>query len=200
MEGGQFSTGVDTFPQRSPPRLFTDAACGGLGPPPAGRSRRVDSSIAGTASLRLRSIFYIAPSSAFVAHGGSCAFRSCSRCRRRALFRKRGREPSRPHRRRRRQGVQQTVLKFGGGARPNDGQRARRSTHCEGRASRRSPVVPRHVRGCSQSVLRLFTGSQLRLDLSVSPRSHSQWNVSRGTAGKGRPPSAGASLRFVAQS
>ena len=28
------------FPQRSPPRLLTDAACGGLQPPPAGRLRR----------------------------------------------------------------------------------------------------------------------------------------------------------------
>ena len=28
------------FPQRSPPRLLTDAACGGLKPPPAGRLRR----------------------------------------------------------------------------------------------------------------------------------------------------------------
>ena len=30
------------FPQRSPPRLLTDAACGGLRPPPAGRSRRAN--------------------------------------------------------------------------------------------------------------------------------------------------------------
>jgi hypothetical protein len=30
---------VAPFPQRSPPRLLTDAACGGLRPPPAGRSR-----------------------------------------------------------------------------------------------------------------------------------------------------------------
>lgn len=29
----------ELFPQRSPPRLLTDAACGGLRPPPAGRSR-----------------------------------------------------------------------------------------------------------------------------------------------------------------
>src|SRR3954452_19562519 len=28
------------FPQRSPPRLLTAAACGGLQPPPAGRLRR----------------------------------------------------------------------------------------------------------------------------------------------------------------
>jgi hypothetical protein len=33
------SNGVP-FPQRSPPRLLTDAACGGLKPPPAGRLRR----------------------------------------------------------------------------------------------------------------------------------------------------------------
>ena len=30
------------FPQRSPPRLLTAAACGGLRPPPAGRSRRAN--------------------------------------------------------------------------------------------------------------------------------------------------------------
>ena len=32
---------VGTFPQRSRPRLLTDAACGGLGSPPARRARRV---------------------------------------------------------------------------------------------------------------------------------------------------------------
>src|SRR5215218_9796704 len=31
---------VRRFPQRSPPRLLTDAACGGLQPPPAERLRR----------------------------------------------------------------------------------------------------------------------------------------------------------------
>ena len=31
---------VGTFPQRSRPRLLTNAACGGLGPPPARRTRR----------------------------------------------------------------------------------------------------------------------------------------------------------------
>lgn len=31
---------VAPFPHRSPPRLLTGAACGGLGPPPAQRSRR----------------------------------------------------------------------------------------------------------------------------------------------------------------
>ena len=30
------------FPQRSPPRLLTDAACGGLGSPPARRTRRAN--------------------------------------------------------------------------------------------------------------------------------------------------------------
>jgi hypothetical protein len=37
---GEVSSRGESFPQRSPPRLFTDAACGGLKPPPAGRLRR----------------------------------------------------------------------------------------------------------------------------------------------------------------
>jgi hypothetical protein len=35
------------FPQRSPPRLLTAAACGGLRPPPAGRPRRTTSPTTG---------------------------------------------------------------------------------------------------------------------------------------------------------
>ena len=58
------------FPQRSPPRLFTDAACGGLRPPPAGRSQgalpHLWRSIDQTAA-----IFYIVTFLSFVAHARS---------------------------------------------------------------------------------------------------------------------------------
>ncbi len=53
-------------PQRSPPRLLTAAACGGLRPPPAGRSRRTTSPEGRPLHLRcstasISPIFYIEP-------------------------------------------------------------------------------------------------------------------------------------------
>lgn len=46
------------FPERSPRRLLTDAASGGLDSPPARRARRAKTSITGTARIVL-AIFYI---------------------------------------------------------------------------------------------------------------------------------------------
>jgi hypothetical protein len=59
------------FPQRSAPRLLTDAPCGGLQPPPAGRLRRTTNpkagpSISDAAPHPELLIFYIAAPSAFV--------------------------------------------------------------------------------------------------------------------------------------
>src|SRR5580700_2262400 len=45
-------------PERSPPRLLTGAASGGLGSPPARRARRAISSITGTARFVLAT-FYV---------------------------------------------------------------------------------------------------------------------------------------------
>src|SRR5262249_60639807 len=47
------------FPQRSPPRLLTGAACGGLGSPPALASPEGQTSITGTARF-VPATFYIA--------------------------------------------------------------------------------------------------------------------------------------------
>jgi hypothetical protein len=47
------------FPQRSPPRLLTDAACGGLGSPPALANPEGPTSITGTARF-VPATFYIA--------------------------------------------------------------------------------------------------------------------------------------------
>src|SRR5712691_3283623 len=44
-------TQLRAFPQRSPPRLLTDAACGGLKPPPAGDFGG-PTSISGATSIR----------------------------------------------------------------------------------------------------------------------------------------------------
>src|SRR6266542_5007908 len=54
-------------PQRSPPRLLTDAACGGLEPPPAGRLRRANLHLWRNQHPLGRSSTSIPPS-AFVAH------------------------------------------------------------------------------------------------------------------------------------
>ena len=62
-----------TFPRRSPPRLLTAAARGGLRPPPAQRPRRATSQqrqllhLLHSTAFRIR-IFYIQPPSTFVAH------------------------------------------------------------------------------------------------------------------------------------
>ena len=55
------------FPRRSPPRLLTDAARGGLRPPPAGRPRRANLHLQHSTASK-DPIFYIEPPSAFVAH------------------------------------------------------------------------------------------------------------------------------------
>jgi hypothetical protein len=60
-----------TFPQRSPPRLLTAAACGGLQPPPEGRLRRTTSPTGQPLHLRHSTALidrnlYSGPSSRFV--------------------------------------------------------------------------------------------------------------------------------------
>src|SRR6266545_6272444 len=64
-------------PQRSPPRLLTDAACGGLEPPPARRLRRARLHLWHD-RLPLGSTFYINPPSAFVAHHRRSSARTIS--------------------------------------------------------------------------------------------------------------------------
>jgi len=62
------------FPQRSPPRLLTGAACGGLGSPPAMANPEGHTSITGTARL-MPATFYIATTPL----SGHTAYRRISR-------------------------------------------------------------------------------------------------------------------------
>jgi hypothetical protein len=57
------------FRIRSPPRLFTDAACGGLKPPPAGRLRRAFLHLLHSTAFRF---FLLEPPSAFRVHTKGC--------------------------------------------------------------------------------------------------------------------------------